>query len=102
MKTSAEEGPLSLQLGVLRLGLLQDGDVGVGVFPEGEEVLVGGAGLGSVAAHRVGSTELKVCECTQRKVLYHAAMVEQLLELRSRRCAIVRQQVGLTAQIGWV
>ena len=30
----------SLQLRVLRLGLLQDGDVGVGVFPEGEEVLM--------------------------------------------------------------
>jgi len=30
----------SLQLRVLRLGLLQDGDVGVGVLPEGEEVLV--------------------------------------------------------------
>jgi hypothetical protein len=27
-----------LQLRVLRLGLLQDGDVGVGVFPEREEV----------------------------------------------------------------
>jgi hypothetical protein len=27
----------SLQLRVLRLGLLQDGNVGVGVFPEGEE-----------------------------------------------------------------
>ena len=31
-----------LQLGVLRLGLLQDGNVGVGVFPEGEELFVSG------------------------------------------------------------
>ena len=31
---------LLLQLRVLGLGLLQDGDVGVGVFPEGEEILV--------------------------------------------------------------
>ena len=31
----------SLQLRILRLGLLQDGDVGIGVFPECEEVLVG-------------------------------------------------------------
>jgi hypothetical protein len=31
-----------LQLCVLRLGVLQDGDVGVGVFPEREEILVGG------------------------------------------------------------
>src|ERR1700730_11578489 len=32
-----------LQLLVLRLGLLQGGDVGVGGFPEAEEVLVGSA-----------------------------------------------------------
>ena len=31
-----------LELGVLCLGLLQDRDVGVGVFPECEEILVGG------------------------------------------------------------
>ena len=31
-----------MQLRVLRLGLLQDRDVGVGIFPEGEEVFVGG------------------------------------------------------------
>jgi hypothetical protein len=33
-----------LQLRVLGLGLLQDGDVGIGVFPEGHGVFVGGAG----------------------------------------------------------
>jgi hypothetical protein len=31
-----------LQLGVLRLGFLQDWDVGVGVFPEGQEIFVRG------------------------------------------------------------
>ena len=31
-----------LQLRVLRFGFFQDGDVGVGVFPEGEEIFVGG------------------------------------------------------------
>ena len=34
-----------LQLRVLRLGLFQDGNVGVGVFPEGEEILVCGEGF---------------------------------------------------------
>ena len=34
-----ENSNQSLHLRVLHLGLLQDGDVGVGVFPEGEEVL---------------------------------------------------------------
>ena len=47
-----------LQLRVLRLGLLQDGDVGVGVFPEREEVLIFGAGRGGITRHRVGAGEL--------------------------------------------
>jgi hypothetical protein len=34
--------PCSLQLRVLRFGFLQDGDVGIGVFPEREEILIGG------------------------------------------------------------
>src|SRR5215831_743251 len=42
-----------LQLCVLGLGLLKDGDVGVGVFPEGEEVLVGCAGFGGIALESV-------------------------------------------------
>jgi hypothetical protein len=37
VKTPGLLGEL-LQLGVLGFGLLQDGDVGVGVFPEREEV----------------------------------------------------------------
>ena len=32
--------PLLLQLRVLRLGVLQDGHVGVGVLPKGEEILI--------------------------------------------------------------
>ena len=36
-----------LPLRVLRLGLLEDGDVRIGVFPEREEILIGGAGFGS-------------------------------------------------------
>jgi hypothetical protein len=31
-----------LQLGVPRFGVFQNGDVGVGVFPETEEILIGG------------------------------------------------------------
>ena len=37
-----------LQVCVLGLGLLQDGDVGIGVFPKGEETLMSGAGYGSL------------------------------------------------------
>ena len=56
----ANRGRELLQLRVLGLGLLQDGDVGVGVFPEGEEILIGGFGFGDVALHGIGATEVKV------------------------------------------
>jgi len=35
-----------LQLGILRSGFFHDGDVAIGVFPQGEEVLVSSASLG--------------------------------------------------------
>src|ERR1700751_148998 len=47
-KNSTQNKEGLLQLRVLHLGLLQDGDVGVGVFPEGEEILVRSFRLGGV------------------------------------------------------
>ena len=47
----------SLQLCVFCLGLLEDRDVGVGVFPEREEILVGSAGFGRVALQGVGTRQ---------------------------------------------
>ena len=44
---SRRDAPL-LQLSVLGLGSFQDGDIGVGILPEGEKILIGGAGLGGV------------------------------------------------------
>jgi hypothetical protein len=38
-----------LQLGVFGLGLHEDGDIGIGVFPEGEEIIVGSVGFSGVA-----------------------------------------------------
>jgi hypothetical protein len=45
-----------LQLRVLRLGFFQDGNVGVGVFPEGEEIFAGGEGAD---AGGIGSRSLR-------------------------------------------
>ena|SRR6516164_2660910 len=45
-----------LQLRILRLGLLQDGDVAIGVLPQREEIVVGGAGFGGVALHGISAT----------------------------------------------
>jgi len=41
MPASACKTTLLLQLPVLGFGFFQDGDVGVGVFPEGKEVFKG-------------------------------------------------------------
>ena len=41
-----------LQLLILRLGFFQDGDVGVGIFLEGEEVLIGGTSFCCVTNSR--------------------------------------------------
>jgi hypothetical protein len=60
------EAERSLQLCVLSLGLLQDGDVGVGVFPKSEEVLVGSFRFRGVTLHGIGATELKMGESTDR------------------------------------
>jgi hypothetical protein len=44
-----------VQLGIFRFGGDKDGDFGVGVFPEREEILICRLGLGGVTLHRVGS-----------------------------------------------
>ena len=46
-----------LQLRVFRCGFLQDGDAGVGIFPEGEESLVGRTGSCGVSLQRIGAGE---------------------------------------------
>jgi hypothetical protein len=86
-----------LQLRVLRFGLLQDGDFGVGVFPEGDEIVVGCASfradavglrtLQGLCLKRVGATETEMRQSADQSVQYNAGMVEELLETRLRlRC----------------
>ena len=58
---------LLLQLRVLRLGLLQDGDVGIGVFPEGKEILIGGAAFGCVAGDSIGAGKAEATPITLKK-----------------------------------
>src|SRR5580698_4303720 len=76
---SAGSGSGLLQLRVLRLGFLQDGDVGVGVFPKDEEVLVCTLRLGRITCHHVGATDLEMSQCAQWEIHDDAAMVEKLL-----------------------
>ena len=65
---------------MLSLGSLQNGDVGVGIFPEGEEILISGSCFGGVALHREGSPDLQMRECANGGVQHNPAVVENFLE----------------------
>src|ERR1022692_4155383 len=69
------------QLRVLRLGFFLDGDVGVGVLPEREEVLICSLCFCCVALQGVGATKLQKRESANGFVQYDSAMVENVLEI---------------------
>jgi hypothetical protein len=51
-----------LQPRILRIVLLVDGDVGIGIFPEREEIFVGSERADAVALQSIGRKELQVRE----------------------------------------
>ena len=93
-----------LQLRVLGFGLLVDRDVGIGVFPEGEEILIRGAGF--VAGDRIGlsferirARESKASQRSPGEVGDQSVVVDELLELRCRGLAVVPHEIRLAAHI---
>ena len=72
---------LLLQLRVLRFGFLQDLDIEVGVFPDVEEILIGGASFSRVAGQYIGPAKLQMRQRAQRQVEYDAAVINNLLDL---------------------
>src|SRR5271170_3270946 len=86
-----------LQLRVLRFCSGENGDVEVGVFPEREEILIGGLGLGGVALHGVGASDLETRQCTDGFVEHNPAMVEDFLELGGGFFALMRGQIRFAA-----
>ena len=50
-EVQADSMTIRPRIRILRLGLLQDGNVGVGIFLEGEEILIGRLGPDGVALH---------------------------------------------------
>jgi hypothetical protein len=78
-----------LELGVFGFGLLEDGDVGVGILPEGEEVPIGGAGFRSVASQFKGTAQAETRQSTYRVIHDDAAMVSDFLEFRGGFAALM-------------
>ena len=88
-----------MKLRILRFGSDEDGNVGVGVFPEREEILIGRLGFGGVALHGVGAGEAEMCQCADGLANYNSAMVEDFLELAGGFAALMRRQIGFAAHI---
>src|SRR5208282_165335 len=101
-----------LQLRVLRFGFSQDGDVGIGVFPEGEKISVGGKrpdaggiGIRSLRGSRlqsVGTSYSQMRQCSCPAVPDDPAVVENLLKLGGGSTALPGCQVCLAAFIHMV
>src|ERR1039457_2554251 len=90
-----------LQPRVLGFGCLQDGDVGVGVFPEAEEVFIGGERLVLVALHGVSASKTEASKSAPRKVHHHSSVVNELLKFRCRSVAVVQHEIRFPTQINW-
>jgi hypothetical protein len=88
-----------LQLRVLHLGLLHDGDVGVGVLPEREKVLVCLPRAFFVAAYGLRPAQLQVRERAQHEVQNNAPVINQLLKLGCCLLPLPLLQIGFTAHI---
>src|SRR5215469_13428522 len=86
---------------MLRLGLFENRNVLVGVFPEREEVLIGGLCLGGVALQHISATEAEMGKRTDRLVQDESAMVEDLLELGGSLATLMRSQIGFATDKDW-
>jgi hypothetical protein len=73
----------SVQLGVFRPSLFEDGDVLVGIFPEGKEILIGVFGLGPVARGNICSAQLQVGQGAYRIGENDAAVIQDFLKFHS-------------------
>ena len=87
------------QLAVLGLSFQEDGDIRVGIFPQGEEILVGAAGLGGPACLRVGAAQPQPRKRMYYRECINTAVVDNLLELSGRFACPPQTQIRLSAEV---
>src|SRR4029077_4761171 len=100
--TCARDRRSLLQLGVFGLRFFEDGNIGVGVLPEDEEILVGSLGFGGITGHLIRARQAEMGQGGSKKIPQDAAMIEHFLKLGSRLAAFVLLQVGLAAKINGI
>src|SRR6516164_6615456 len=98
LASGSTKSPL-LEFGEFGPGSLENRDIGVGVLPEGEKVLVRLPSLVVVSKQRVGPAQLQMRERTHGIVDHYAAMVENALEFGCGLCALPRCEISFAAQV---
>lgn len=88
---------LLLQLLVLRLGGNQDRDVGIGVLPETEEILVRLARTGQVSLARQGAAQIQMREREGDAERGKAAIADDLSKLGRSSSVVTKPQVRLAS-----
>src|SRR5258706_10698032 len=88
-----------LQFGELSPGLLQNGNLCIGVFPEDEENLIGGLGLGGVALESVGASETELRQFPDDRQRRDTLMVQHGFELGGSLAAFSQLKVGHAAKV---
>src|SRR5580692_3296321 len=73
--------------------------VRVGVFPEREEVLIGGAGFDRVALHGGGTGQAEASQRAPGKIRHQSSVVDELLKFGCRCAAVVQHEIGFATQI---
>jgi hypothetical protein len=77
------------------LNLLQYGNVGILGLPEGKELLILSAGLCSTARESAGTGKAKMRQRSDRHVLHHPAMHQDLLKLLLCRRTLVQKKLQI-------
>jgi hypothetical protein len=70
-----------VQFGVFGFGLLEDGNIRIDVFPEGQEFLIRLAGLGGIALQDGRASQTQIGENADGLVLYDTGIIDDLLKL---------------------
>ena len=86
----------SRQLGVFHLGLRDDRDVGVSVFPKGVKIPVGGLRPGQIPGQRERSAQLNVRQCAYGIRAHDATMIENSSRAYGAPGTLVRAFSGLS------
>jgi hypothetical protein len=91
-----------MQAGIFRLGLPNDWNVRVRIFPEGKKLSISKLRLDVISGQNVGSAQFQLRQGTDRLASNDAGMIENFMKLSGCRVALLCCQIRLASQVNWV